>query len=514
MCSILDGGYKVMINFEGKIAVIVIIITTLLCACANHSNTNSSESKTQQTEQHDIVIIGGGISGLTCGYFLKNKDFIILEKNNVVGGRAISGLHNLFTYAKGAEYLGKPESPLSQMIDELKLVPKEIPSPMDASFDGSNFYYGSEGIKKYLINNSNYDAYKKFTNLLLNEYKNYDDIPNLDYSDKTKSLDNITAGQWLKNNEISEAYVKKYNVASKGLFGATLDEISALSLIPEAAFDYEGDTNDQQDTQDSNQNADEQYSDAKKEHSCSYTFVKGLTELTNKLSEVLNNKIRLNSTVVRITKEGNNYLVVYVGKNGKESTVIAKKVVLAVPAPTAIKIAPTVISKDKTAIMDQIKYSSYATVALFSKEPIFDKAFDLAVPDGYFFTDIYDSTWVEKYYDSKKKLTDHIMSVYVAPKNYSDHSLDKMSDQELIKNVYNDLDKVFPSASSKITGYDIERFPYAYPVMTLGAYQRLLNLNEINHGSLILAGDYLVYPTFEGAVQSGYLAAKKISDNN
>lgn len=50
---------------------------------------------------------------------------------------------------------------------------------------------------------------------------------------------------------------------------------------------------------------------------------------------------------------------------------------------------------------------------------------------------------------------------------------------------------------------------YAYPIMTLGAYQRLSRLHEITEGSLLLAGDYMIYPTFESAAESGYLAARK-----
>ncbi|AMP19883.1 hypothetical protein AZF37_00655 [endosymbiont 'TC1' of Trimyema compressum] len=113
----------------------------------------------------------------------------------------------------------------------------------------------------------------------------------------------------------------------------------------------------------------------------------------------------------------------------------------------------------------------------------------------------------------KKDLGYYIISVYIAPAKSKDRLLDTISDAEIIQNIYRDLDKVFESASSKITGYDIERFPYGYTVMSKGAYGRLLQLDKLNHGSLILAGDYMVYPTFEGVIQSGYLAAQRIQDN-
>lgn len=36
---------------------------------------------------HDYIIIGTGISGLYLGYLLQNKNILILEKNNFIGGR-------------------------------------------------------------------------------------------------------------------------------------------------------------------------------------------------------------------------------------------------------------------------------------------------------------------------------------------------------------------------------------------------------------------------------------------
>ncbi|MGL4779593.1 MAG: FAD-dependent oxidoreductase, partial [Bacteroidales bacterium] len=163
-----------------RVIVLLMSFAYMLVSCS--ANETSDDDIDYGMEHHDVVIVGAGISGLTCGYYLGKRDFLILEKNERVGGRAISGIHNNFSYAKGAEYLGRPESHLAKMIKGLHLTPKEIPSPMDAYFDGKTFYYGSEGLDRYMISGSSVSEYKRFISLLLKEYNQYDEIPDLVYN--------------------------------------------------------------------------------------------------------------------------------------------------------------------------------------------------------------------------------------------------------------------------------------------------------------------------------------------
>lgn len=487
-------------------SILPFLLAVFSCTASCSNDESSDFNGDGINEHHEIVVVGAGISGLTCAYYLNNKDVLVLEKSDVVGGRTLSGTHGGIVYAKGSEYLGQPEGYLSKMIKELGLSIKEIPSPMDGYFDGSKFYYGSDGLARYLINGSSVATYNRFVSLLLKEYSTYEEVPDLVYNAHVRELDNTAAQTWLTQNNIPNIYINKYNVASRGLFGASLQEISAYSFIPEAAFDYdEDDLYDQTESFD----VENEYNNATNERSESYTFSKGLTELTNALGNKLGSKIRLSSTVTEVKKEDTHYVVAYNDANGNEKIITANKVVVTVPAPIALKIAPTLIEGKKKEIMEQIEYSSYATVALFSKTPIFNKAFDLAVPDNYFFTDIYDATWVQRHYENKTP-TEFIISAYIAPHSYKDHGLNTMSDSEILEKVYADLNKVFADASSKVTGHDIEHFEYAYPVMTLGAYDRLMELMKLNNGTFILAGDYTIYPTFESAVESGLSAAQMV----
>ena len=407
-----------------------------------------------------------------------------------------------FTYAKGTEYLGEPEYALKRIVNELNLDAVEIPEPMDGRYYNEWFYYGYDELEEMMVEYSSQAEYNRFVRLLLSYYNSgeLEDVPEFNLNSQLAALDTITAREWFIENGFSSIYQEVYNVSSRGLFGASIDEISALSFLPELAFDYVDDSA-------SNPYARRQAV----EGSGSYSFKTGITEVTGAIANHLGDKIQLNSTVKNVTLENDIYTVSYEAANKNTVAIQSKTVILAVPSSIALQVAPGVLSAEQKSIMRQISYAPYITVAFFSDDPIFNKTFDLAVPDNYFFTDIYDSTWVQRAYDNsltnKKK---YIICIYTAAQSYKDETLLGLSDSKVLANIYTKLDQLFPGASNKVTGFDIHRFSYGYPVMTKGAYTRLTRLHKITTGSLQLAGDYMVYPTFEAAVESGSIAAEKI----
>jgi protoporphyrinogen oxidase len=462
-------------------------------------------SNTGGTTVYDAIIVGAGIAGLSSAYFLKDNNIKVLEKKNRVGGRTVSGTYEGFTYAKGTGYLGKPEYALKRIIKELNLNAVEIPEPMDGRYYNKKFYIGYDALEEMMVTYGSQAEYDRFVQLLLGYYHSgeLEDVPYFDLNSQLAALDTITAREWFIANNFSSIYRQVYNVASRGLFGASIDEISALGMLPELVFDYADADPDQRGYA----------SDPAAEGSGSYSFITGITEVTDAIANHLGNKIQLNSTVKSVTLANGIYTVSY--EDGAKNTysMRSRTVILAVPSSIALQIASNVLSAEQKSIMGQIYYAPYITVALFSDEPIFNGTFDLAVPDNYFFTDIYDSTWVQRAYDNslqnKKK---YIMGIYIAAQSYKDETLLALSDGEVLSAIYTRLDALFPGASNKVTGSDIQRFPYAYPVMTKGAYTRLTRLHTITTGRLQLAGDYMAYPTFEAAVESGSIAADKIKD--
>lgn len=353
---------KRVIAILGLMVLLCVGITFYRCGGDNDEEETISES------DYQVVIVGAGISGLTAAYNLKNYNIKVLEKETFVGGRTITGIHKGFSYAKGTEYLGVPETELKRLIDELNLTAREIPYPMDVVYYDDEFYYGGDGIALLYIGKSSLEEYNRFMETVQELYAEYDELPEFDENSELADLDGMTARDWFEEEEFSDVYKEKYNVMSKGLFGANIDEVSALGILAEIAFDYE-DAEPVEDIDDM-----ENDPDLRTGSTGSYTFDTGITEVTNAIVEVLGDKVQADAEVTDVEKDGDQYVVTYKNSAGVSGEITAEIVILAVPAPIAVEIAGAVLSDEQKEIMGQIPYASFATAALFSDEVIYDKS--------------------------------------------------------------------------------------------------------------------------------------------
>lgn len=455
--------------------------------------------------RYDVVVIGAGIAGLTAASLLIDHRVLVLEASGRPGGRAVVGRRNGWVFAQGTEYLGRPEGVLARLISAHGLTKVEIPDPMDVRFDGQRFFVGAAGQARLLIENGGLWAFNRFVTEVNRLAALYEEIPDHDPEGPLGRYDDLTCRAWFEALDLPEIYHQTFNVMLRGLFGATLDEVSALSCVPEIGFDFEG-IEPLADLAE----LDAWQKDA--EGSGAYSFVTGIGSLTDALAARLGSGIRYNAEAVGVSWDGRpGYRVRLRNVDGRSSEIACRAVILAVPLPIAHRIAAGVLPKEIALASAAVAYSQFVTVAMFSETPIMDRAFDLSLPDGWFLTDLYDGTWLQRHFDSNAQHFPGAVTVgYAAPDSYRDTGFTGRSDAEICARCRAEIDRIFPGASRRVTGFEVTRFEHAYPVMVPGAYRRLSGLHRAPSTGVQLAGDGAIYPTFEAAVDSGELAADRV----
>lgn len=463
-------------------------------------------ARQSQDEVYDCVVIGGGVSGLTAGWTLRGHKRLVLEAAPYAGGRAVGGEHKGWHYPKGTEYLGAAEGIFAEMIEHLGLDLIEIPAPMDSTYRGGAFYRGSGQKSAMMIREGGLDAYNAFLATLEAVARDYETVPDHDVTGPLARLDTITCRAWFAELGLPQIYHDTYDVMARGLFGASLDEVSALGAFEEIAFDFDGATR-LEDAEEVEELAQEGAL------SGAYTFPHGLAQFTTALGKALGDAVRLSSTVLSVTgSDEDGYVITYRDAQG-DHQVEAHSVILATPTPISAQVGAAVLTPEQKGILQRVPYAPYVTVAVFSDQPIYDEGFDLALPGDFFFTDLYDCTWVQRRVDpGSRNRPGYVASFYVAPKSYQDRTILGMSDQALLARCLQDLERVFPGRSQRVTGADVLRHPYAYPVPIVGQFARLTRLHETMRGGLQLAGDGVNYPTFQTAIMAGESAADRIGD--
>ena len=115
----------------------IIFAVSLFCSSFLQADAAAREEKI-----YDAVIVGGGISGLTTAYMLRDRDILLLEKENRFGGRVWSEQIDGVWYNVGTQYLMEEDNSLIRFLDDLQI--QRVPCPLDefptAAFLAGTYY--------------------------------------------------------------------------------------------------------------------------------------------------------------------------------------------------------------------------------------------------------------------------------------------------------------------------------------------------------------------------------------
>jgi len=316
-------------------------------------------SRPPASAHHDVVIVGGGMSGLAAAYLLQTHDFLLLEKEPHFGGNAYL-----------MEYQGQAYGTGSAFVDNHSVVDfaKEIGLEALAvnNFDPT-IVYGEfvadtwgDGIDKLPYPTAVRESFKKFRKEMLA----------IDYDKREAELYDTPAMDLLKG------YAPEIKLWWDGFgassWGSRCEDSPAATVVGEVQWMAGPNRKDDR-----------------------YTWPGGLGALSKHLTETLQPKfadrMQTNATIVAVVTEKNEVSVTYL--QGTElKTVTAKAVIMATPKFITRRIVDGIPEKQDEA-MQQMRYIPYALVNLIFDQEVYRMGYDNWCP-GNTFTDFIVADWV------------------------------------------------------------------------------------------------------------------------
>jgi protoporphyrinogen oxidase len=324
-----------------------------------------AEKKVSRREKTKVVVVGGGVSGLTTAYYLRKQNPILLEQCARLGGNAKGQSWQGIDYNIGSAYMATPEkgSKLSILMSDL-----ELTDVMKLREAGSPIALGNEihaNYWKHPIATDDHAQAQKIKHYCLNVLNEaegliYPDIPIRGESEEkdrhTVSLDNESFRGHIENvvgtklhSQISDV-LEQYCWSS---FAATASEVSAAAGLNFFASEFGPIT---------------------VMPGGNATFTEAISK--KMFTEMPAQTLRPQSLVVNIQVKEGGVEVLYVDQSGALVAIDADRVVFAAPKFVA-KHVITNLSEAKYTAMSRLTYRSYLVANVLVNKAIPKKYYDV-----------------------------------------------------------------------------------------------------------------------------------------
>jgi len=310
------------------------------------------------TAKSDVVIVGGGVAGLSAAYFLQGKDWLLLEKEDHFGGNAYEEKFDGQAFSTGSAYAyrGDEGDQLASEIGlKLPLVNKPDPTLVNKTYVPDTW---KTGISQLPYPKEVVDSFKKFR----------EDVLKMDVHGRMAELDRLPFSQF------TSAYAPEvqqwWDIFGPSNWAATSKDTSAYVGLYNAKDLFVG-------------------GDGKRA-----ILPGGLGCITHKLVELLQPKYRermlLKASVVAVVPEKESVSVTYL-RDGKLATITAKAVLICTPKHITSRMVQSLPDAQRAA-MRRTRYAPYPVVNLIFDKPVYNRGYDNWCP-GNCFTDFIVADW-------------------------------------------------------------------------------------------------------------------------
>ena len=433
-------------------------------------------SQPNTSETYDVVIVGGGIAGLTVAYQLGNQNVLLLEKEDMCGGRTLSTNIGPYVFNQGAQMIPGGETNVAKLADELGLTRTLIDKTKTSTYMKGKFVAGSSDFRFLLGLPIPLFEKLKMAFGIIRMRSRYSGVV-----DKSPRSDDQ------KMQELSEkTLVERMNIRHpdvKAFWDSVAKSSSSLGAGEVAAF---------------------QPVKTFLHHAADEFFVEGGTvQLTRTLAERTKARAETGAAVIQVVPTGSGATVRY-EKNGTLHTVQAKKCVMAVPAPLALGVVQD-LPDFKRVALEQCEYGAMSSAAFLVDRPseeFFGEGVWRVPVVGMKTIGIGDPTFTFTD-DMKRKDGRGLIRLYAG--DDGSQTLQKMSDDDALDEFEKDLFEIFPTARGRVLDRALKHWPHAICPWRVG---RLNQINDIRapHDNIHYCGDY----TENSGLESAVLSAKRV----
>lgn len=183
------------------------------------------------TEELDVAIIGGGMSGLISAHYLGNKKIAVLEGDQRFGGNSKGEQFKDSIYSIGAAYICEPEkdSAVEALLKDINVLHH---GRLENGADTSVFHQGRIH-KHFWAGATAPDAKPQYTQIFQRLNEIYNDSDWDWQGDFAKSIDNLSFEQWLQKEfgDVHDHIREYFQLYGWSSFCGSINEISAFQFL-------------------------------------------------------------------------------------------------------------------------------------------------------------------------------------------------------------------------------------------------------------------------------------------
>jgi protoporphyrinogen oxidase len=425
--------------------------------------------------RHDLVIVGGGVSGLTSAYLLGRRDWLLLEKEPHLGGNAYLEEYEGQAFATGAAFVDGSESAALEFAKELGLEMLRVDNP-DPSILKGEFIADTWGVG---LDHLPYPAsvresFKKFRA----------DVATLAIKGREREIDAQPFSKYMQG--YAPEVKLWWDSFGPSNWGARTEETSALLGLTTAKGV-----------------AVENYRDGR------VTWPGGLGAITRRLAEKLAPthaaQMLTEAATVHVRSTRDAVEVTYVHE-AQLKTVAAKAVIMATPKFITWRLVEGLPAAQVDA-MRQIRYIPYPVVNLVFDKPVFNKGYDTWCP-GNTFTDFIVADWTVQRNKPDYHQKSNILTFYT-PLRQDQRPLLLFEDgaRDVASRVLTDFQKLYPGSNVDPVEVHIYRRGHPLYMSTPGLLTRVQPVVRRPAGRIVFANT-----DSEGPISStneGIIAARR-----